>query len=72
MVTKFMMRDGKVLVTGGCCFSNSNSAEVYSPDTGTWSSTGGMAVDRAFYAATLLPDGKVLITGGWTAKRLLP
>ena len=57
---------GEVLVTGGENAPSRSvaSAELYDPDTGTWSPTGGMAANRAGHTATLLPSGKVLIVGG--------
>jgi hypothetical protein len=63
--------DGRVLVTGGSRtdapgapnFSRS-SAEVFDPVAGTFSPVSAMAVTRAGHEATLLADGRVLVTGG--------
>jgi Kelch motif protein len=53
--------NGRVLVTGG---GNGRSAEVYDPATATWRAVGDMTSVRQKHAATLSPDGRVLITGG--------
>lgn len=37
---------------------------MYDPATGVWSPAGALATTRAFYTATLLPSGTVLVTGG--------
>jgi WD40 repeat protein len=67
--TATLLSDGRVLVTGGydCTSSEggiSASAEVYDPETGTFTAVGGMKEARQFHTATLLDDGRVLITGG--------
>ncbi len=62
--------DGRVLVVGGLGDRavELSSAELYDPRTGSFSPTGGMTVARGSgYAATLLADGRVLVTGGKTA-----
>ena len=58
--------DGRVLVVGGGDSGNDpTSAELYDPATGTWTATGKMVkvADAGGLNATLLSDGKVLVTG---------
>jgi hypothetical protein len=61
-----LLANGKVLLAGG--FSKetnlfSTGAELYDPLTGTFSPTGDMTLGRAYYTATPLGDGSVLIAG---------
>ena len=66
--TATVLDSGKVLVAGGTGFNVSstalNTAELYDPATGSWSSAGTMNQARSFHSATLLADGKVLIASG--------
>ena len=63
-----LLPNGKVLVAGGRAgeFDGDTlaSAELYDPATNTWSYTGSLNTARAFHTMTLLPNGKVLVTGG--------
>jgi Galactose oxidase, central domain len=62
-----LLMNGKVLVAGGenddYDFSIRN-AWLYDSSTGNFAATGSMTEARYYHAATLLPDGTVLITGG--------
>ena len=63
-----LLPNGKVLVAGGRTGEYDSatlaSAELYDPATNTWSHTGGLNLARAFHTMTLLPGGKVMVTGG--------
>jgi hypothetical protein len=61
-----LLRDGRVLVTGGTDFDGNNlrTAEIYDPATGKFSPTGSMTTVRYLHTATLLRDGRVLVAGG--------
>ena len=58
--------NGKVLIAAG--EYGMSSAELYNPATGTFTATGSLVETRGRgnAAATLLPNGKVLLTGGDT------
>ena len=67
--TATLLKSGKVLITGGDkdrreAMTVYSSAEVYDPAEGAFSGTGEMATVRHKHAASLLPDGNVLIVGG--------
>ena len=65
-------RSGKVLLVGGVAANTGglqfyNNAELFDPATGTSTqTTGSMAYPSALHTATLLNDGTILITGGWS------
>jgi hypothetical protein len=80
--TATLLPDGKVLIAGGfgdffctllsCTASSSSSAGLYDPASGVITPTGSMTAARADHTATLLPNGKVLITGGVNASLFQP
>ena len=67
-----LLPDGQVLVTGGTSgpgFNNADTpvyaAELWNPTTETWTTMASASVKRLYHSATvLLPDGRVLSTGG--------
>ena len=67
-----LLSSGQVLVTGGgesyctpvCNHGPRGSAELYDPATETWVPLPDMTFRRSDHTATLLPSGKVLVTGG--------
>ena len=74
--TASLLVNGKVLVAGGGAevFSNEAAfdtvlladAELYDPATGTFTTTGKMTIPRDDHTATVLPDGNVLMVGGYS------
>jgi hypothetical protein len=71
--TATRLADGRVLIAGGvtCCDAAgevlTGAAEVYDPGTGAFHPTGSLVTARALHTATLLADGRVLVTGGFVA-----
>jgi len=63
------LQDGRVLAAGGWSrdFRTDpavTSAEIYDPSTDVWTPTGAMNSPRGLPMGTVLPDGRVLVTGG--------
>ncbi|HUP69940.1 MAG TPA: kelch repeat-containing protein [Acidimicrobiales bacterium] len=68
---------GKVLVVGGAVgypgfdVVPTNTAELYDPGSGTWTATTRpLMAPRLYHTATVLQDGRVLVTGGSTSYAL--
>jgi hypothetical protein len=76
-----LLPDGRVLVAGGeaayglvmplvpgvpaGAYARERAAELYDPLLGGWLPTGAMHTRRTGHTATLLPDGRVLVAGGY-------
>lgn len=73
--TATLLANGKVLIAGGSSAKAlfpgvmggipMQTAELYDPSTGTFQFTVSMQTGRIGHTATLLPDGTVLIAGGY-------
>lgn len=69
--TATLLPTGRVLVAGGCATTGcdvddrSATAELYDPASGAFGPTGSMATRRDGQTATLLPNGRVVLAGGW-------
>ena len=71
--TTTLLPDGKELIAGGYLRTYIPSvtnrdlakAELYDPNSGKWTETSEMNAPRCGHGATLLPDGRVLIEGGY-------
>ena len=64
-----LLADGRVLVAGGYNYVGGPpaavaSAEIYNPAIDAWSAASPMGAARYAQTATLLDDGRVLVTGG--------
>ncbi|CAN97023.1 hypothetical protein predicted by Glimmer/Critica [Sorangium cellulosum So ce56] len=66
--TATSLLDGRVLIVAGIAgaygYEGSATAEVYDQATDSWSPAETMYSQRSNHAATLLSDGRVLVTGG--------
>ncbi len=70
-----LLPNGKVLEAGGSATASSfigiREAELYDPASGNWTGTGSMTNGRWAFTLTLLPNGKVLATGGFGTNHAL-
>lgn len=68
--TSTALGTGEVLITGGCvsegCEVRSAATDLYDPTSGSFRRGPDMSVPRVSHAAARLPDGTVLVTGGWS------
>lgn len=72
-VNAVLLPDGKVFIVGGhdkfkfdATSVPSNQSEIYDPVLNTWTSVATMGAPRMYHsAALLLPDGRVVVAGGY-------
>ncbi|MCU1285175.1 MAG: Kelch motif protein [Acidobacteriales bacterium] len=76
-----LLADGRVLLVGGrdnnctgvgCPVYSLNTAELFDPATGKYTTTGSLNISRYAHSAALLDDGRVLILGGETTENIGP
>jgi len=66
------LADGRVLVVGGTSSAGDtepplSSAEIYNPATNSWTRAADLLTARSEHRGALLPDGRVLVAGGYGA-----
>lgn len=74
--TATLLRDGTLLVAGGYEHTNASPtwisrAELLDPASGKWIDAGNLHAPRYNHTATLLPDGQVVLAGGWGTNGVL-
>jgi len=69
--TATLLKDGRILVVGGYYFDQPSLqnihfkiCEIFDPISETWSFADSLTDGRSAHTATLLQDGKVIVTGG--------
>ncbi len=74
------LRDGRILVVGGTNTTGIDgsaslfydSAEIYDPASGMWIAAASLTTGgRALHTSTKLPDGRILVAGGWNGSAAL-
>jgi hypothetical protein len=74
--TATRLQDGRVVVAGGYggnpAVASFDTAELFDPIGGTWTSVGNLGFAREGHTATLLRDGQVLVAGGFDWSSRLP
>jgi PKD repeat protein len=69
-----LLSDGRVFTAGGlnrcgtsasCAIAYLKTAEIYDPATGVWAATGALTKGRSRHQLASLPDGRVVVAGGW-------
>ncbi len=76
--TTTLLSNGLLLVVGGCSGTSADcsagtvlaTSELGNPATGRFSSAAALSTARALHTATLLPSGRVLVTGGLSGTAL--
>jgi hypothetical protein len=62
-----LLSDGRVLVTGSGdgAYGGSETAELYDPESGTWTPTPNMVSGHGHHEGITLKDGRFLVVGGF-------
>jgi hypothetical protein len=78
VATATRLPDGRILVAGGCTDAGCDlgspggaTAEMFDPAAGSFAPTGDLSVWRDDHSAIALPDGRVMLIGGWSTAGLL-
>ena len=69
--TATVIRGGKVLIVGGVADttvsgSATSNVQIFDPSTRTYANAASLSIGRTGHTATALPDGRVVVVGGYT------
>ena len=73
--TVSVLADGRIVATGGvatecgnrgCTWGLTPDVEIWNPSKHVWTPAHALGVPRANHSAVVLPDGRLVVVGGWS------
>jgi hypothetical protein len=64
--TVSLLPDGLAVGVGGGLLDGGRAVEAFDPASLTWAHAANLGIERMMHTSSVLPDGRVLVLGGWT------